>query len=322
MLNSIDAIRSINSLVKSKIPFLFIADFEKENNIVLPLNELNQHNIFFSIPGLSNCPQPKATLSYFKKSPITLEHYAELFSKSMAEIKKGNTFLMNLTVSTPIESNLNLLEFFLLANARYKLYYDDQFAVFSPESFVSIEDGVIKTFPMKGTIKADIPGALENILNNPKEAAEHATIVDLLRNDLSIMAHNVQVKRFRYADLINTNFGPIYQISSEIQGTLPADYEDNLGEIIFSLLPAGSVTGAPKTKTISIIKEIELEPRQFYTGIFGVWDTKRLVSAVMIRFIRNQNKNLFYHSGGGITFQSNCEQEYQELIDKIYVPVC
>jgi para-aminobenzoate synthetase component 1 len=240
----------------------------------------------------------------------------------MAEIKKGNTFLMNLTVSTPIESNLNLLEFFLLANARYKLYYDDQFAVFSPESFVSIEDGVIKTFPMKGTIKADIPGALENILNNPKEAAEHATIVDLLRNDLSIMAHNVQVKRFRYADLINTNFGPIYQISSEIQGTLPADYEDNLGEIIFSLLPAGSVTGAPKTKTISIIKEIELEPRQFYTGIFGVWDTKRLVSAVMIRFIRNQNKNLFYHSGGGITFQSNCEQEYQELIDKIYVPVC
>lgn len=175
---------------------------------------------------------------------------------------------------------------------------------------------------MKGTIRADIPNALEIILNDSKEAAEHATIVDLLRNDLSMVASDVEVARFRYNELVNTNYGAIYQISSEIRGTLPPHYENRLGEILLSLLPAGSVTGAPKEKTVDIINSVELCPRGFYTGVFGIWDTCGLDSAVMIRFIRNNNGKLVYHSGGGITFQSNWESEYNEIIDKVYVPVC
>ena len=324
MLNSVETIQTINTLVKKETPFLFIISFEGDNNVVIPLDQLKKHNIYFKIPSLTNQEVLSSlpVLNYFEKKPVSFQQYELLFNKVNTEIKKGNTFLLNLTVPTQLKCNLNLYELFLIADAKYKLYYDNKFTLFSPESFISIDNNIIKTFPMKGTIRADIPNALDLVLNDAKEAAEHATIVDLLRNDLSMVATNVNVSRFRYAELIQTNFGPIYQVSSEIQGQLPEDFKDKLGEILFSLLPAGSVTGAPKNKTVSIIKEVELCPREFYTGIFGVWDTKKLDSAVMIRFIRNENGELLYHSGGGITFQSNCESEYKEVIDKVYVPIC
>jgi para-aminobenzoate synthetase component 1 len=86
-------------------------------------------------------------------------------------------------------------------------------------------------------------------------------------------------------------------------------------------LPAGSVTGAPKAKTVEIIKAAEQEPRGFYTGILGIFDGKQLDSGVMIRFIEKVDGRFFYRSGGGITTQSDCKAEYEEAINKIYVPV-
>jgi para-aminobenzoate synthetase component 1 len=248
--------------------------------------------------------------------------YSTIFQKVTGEIQRGNSFLLNLTASTPVESNLDLYGLFSIAQAKYKLYYDNEFALFSPECFIKIEESRIKTFPMKGTLRADIPDARERLLNDGKETAEHATIVDLLRNDLSRVATNVHLNRYKYLDLIETNSGAIYQMSSEIEGELPSDFKNRLGEIIFSLLPAGSVTGAPKDKTVEIIREVEMQPRGYYTGVFGVWDNEKLDSAVMIRFIRNDASKLWYHSGGGITFQSDCEREYNEMIEKIYVPIC
>ncbi len=324
MLTSVETIESINTLVKKETPFLFIISFDGESNLVFPIDQLSRNNIFYQTPGSGNIQLFKKMpyLDYFRRTPISFEEYQPLFSKVMDEIHRGNTFLLNLTVPSLIKSNLNLYEIFQIAKAKYKFYYNNRFACFSPESFISIEDGIISTFPMKGTIRADVPNALNKILNNAKETAEHATIVDLLRNDLSIVANNVQVKRYRYADLVPTNFGSIYQISSQISGEVKKEFLNNLGSLIFSLLPAGSVTGAPKSKTVNIINEVELVPRGFYTGVFGIWDTKKLESAVMIRFIRNVNGKLHYHSGGGITFQSNCLDEYNEVIDKVYVPVC
>lgn len=76
-----------------------------------------------------------------------------------------------------------------------------------------------------------------------------------------------------------------------------------------------------RKKTLEIIEEAESYERGYYTGIFGIFDGKDLDSAVMIRFIENINGNLYFKSGGGITFMSNPEQEYQELIDKVYVPI-
>ena len=86
---------------------------------------------------------------------------------------------------------------------------------------------------MKGTIDATLPDAVQTLMNDGKEAAEHATIVDLIRNDLSIVASHVRVERYRYIDVLQTNRGPILQTSSEICGELPEDYKRQLGDILF-----------------------------------------------------------------------------------------
>lgn len=171
---------------------------------------------------------------------------------------------------------------------------------------------------MKGTIDAEIPNAREQIMKNEKESAEHATIVDLIRNDLSMVAKDVHVARYRYYEIIKTNERQIGQVSSEIKGDLDPGFEKNIGEIIFSQLPAGSVSGAPKKKTLEIIKEVEEMDRGYYTGISGYFANGVLDSCVLIRFI---DENGHYRSGGGITSRSEASIEYQEMIDKVYVPV-
>lgn len=174
---------------------------------------------------------------------------------------------------------------------------------------------------MKGTIDTSIPDAKEKILADPKELAEHVTIVDLIRNDISQVASNVRVERFRYIEEVKTQDKNLLQVSSEIVGDLKSGYASQIGNLIVSLLPAGSVSGAPKTKTLEIIREAEKEKRDYYTGVFGYFDGDDLDSGVMIRFIERNGDKLFYRSGGGITTQSSAVAEYQELIDKVYVPI-
>ena len=131
----------------------------------------------------------------------------------------------------------------------------------------------------------------------------------------------MQVTRFRYLERIKTQKKEIYHTSSEIKGKLPSNWKTQLPEIIMGMLPAGSICGAPKSKTVSIIQEVELDPRGYYTGIFGYFDGENLDSAVNIRYLEKKEGQLLYRSGGGITFLSDLESEYKELIEKIYVPV-
>ena len=94
-----------------------------------------------------------------------------------------------------------------------------------------------------------------------------------------------------------------------------------LGDILFSMLPAGSITGAPKKKTMQIIREAEGYERGFYTGITGYFDGDSLDSAVMIRFVEQEADGMYFKSGGGITFKSDARSEYEEMKQKIYVPI-
>jgi len=239
----------------------------------------------------------------------------------MQEIQAGNTFLINLTHQTPIYCSGSLSDIFHAASAKYKLCLKDEFTMFSPETFVKIEDGYIYTYPMKGTADADEPDALESLMSDEKELAEHYTIVDLLRNDLSIVAEEVQVTKFRYPEYIQTNTKNLIQTSSEVQGKLADDYQARLGDIIFSLLAAGSISGAPKKKTIEVIRAVEGCDRGYYTGVSGYFDGKSLDSAVMIRYVEQlEDSSKIYRSGCGITFQSEAEKEYKEMIDKVYIP--
>jgi para-aminobenzoate synthetase component 1 len=174
---------------------------------------------------------------------------------------------------------------------------------------------------MKGTINASVINAEKVIMEDEKETAEHNTIVDLIRNDLSMNAKNVRVERYRYIDRIRTHNSELLQISSEIAGDLGQEWENRVGDIITSMLPAGSISGAPKKETIRIIKESEIIERGYYTGVMGIYSSGELDSGVMIRFIEQNETGYVYRSGGGITYLSQAESEYKELIEKIYVPV-
>lgn len=320
-MNRPEAVKLMNRFGYERRPFLVIIDFETVNSYVFPLDSLPS-DLAFSMPS---APRPVRACDpqsvHFQAYPAGYAAYRQAFDLVKREITAGNSYLVNLTFSTPVESSLSLWDIFECSHAPFRLFFRDEFVVFSPERFVRIAGGRIHSHPMKGTIAADIPNAAEVLLSDAKEAAEHATIVDLIRNDLSRVALDVNVARYRYLDLIRSSRNSLLQLSSEIAGTLPADYESRLGDILFSLLPAGSVSGAPKTKTIEIIHSAETHRRGFYTGVFGFFDGTTLDSAVMIRFIERTPGGLVYKSGGGITCRSRPEIEYQELIDKIYVPV-
>jgi para-aminobenzoate synthetase component 1 len=174
---------------------------------------------------------------------------------------------------------------------------------------------------MKGTIDSAIPHALETILADSKEQAEHVMVVDLLRNDLAMVAKRVRLNRFRYVSKIKAGTRELLQVSSEISGQLELNWQDRVGSLLLTLLPAGSISGAPKKKTVEIIKTVESYPRGFFTGVFGYFDGYSLDSAVMIRFIEKQGHRTFYKSGGGLTIDSDCAKEYQEMLTKVYLPI-
>ena len=309
-------IAKISTLAAQGTPFLLISDFTAKTILVYTQEELIGQDIVFSFTPTTQ--QQPVNLT---KSPIDYATYKEGFDKIIEHIKAGETYLLNYTCSTPIQTSLTLHQIYQKAHAKFKLRFKNQFVCFSPERFVKIEENTISTYPMKGTINAAVKNAKEKILADQKEMAEHIMVVDLLRNDLGIVASNIKVEDFRYIDQLQTGDKTLLQVSSKVIGTLPEDWRQNFGETLNQLLPAGSISGTPKKSTLKIINEVEMHERGFFTGVFGYFDGKNFDSAVMIRFIeQNQQGTLTYKSGGGITLESNCENEYQEMIDKIYIP--
>lgn len=302
--------------------FVFIIDFQMQNPLIFEIDDL-QEPIFWQTSHSRKFEQQpgKPELKYWKIKPVSFEKYKVGFEKVMFHIRNGDTYLLNYTQPTQVETNLSLEEIFHVSSAPYKIFLKDKFVCFSPETFIKIENGKIYSFPMKGTIDADIENAEQIVLNDSKEIAEHNTIVDLIRNDLSLVAENVTVDKFRYLSHIKTNHKNLWQVSSQISGDLPENYNEKIGDIIFKMLPAGSISGAPKKRTLEIISNTENYERGYYTGIFGVFDGKDVDSCVIIRYIENQNGQLFYKSGGGITFMSEAEKEYDEMLKKVYVPI-
>lgn len=311
----------MNSLGSRGIPFLVITDFSGERCRIWPLNELPKKLAFTFPDYCHNNTFSSGNDIKLRSNPISFDEYQPRFNNVIKHLHRGDTYLVNLTMPTPIESTHTPGEMYSAVSARYKLYFPNEFLFFSPESFVKIENNQISSFPMKGTISASIPNAEQIILNDSKETAEHNTIVDLIRNDLSIVAKNVSVPRFRYIDTITTHRGKLLQVSSEIRGDLPPKWQNEIGSIFTKLLPAGSISGAPKPKTVEVIQESELDDRGYYTGITALFDGEKFDSCVNIRFIEINNEQLTYRSGGGITSQSNVKKEYNELLEKIYVPV-
>lgn len=318
-----ESLELMNRFGRTGSSFVFLISFSGEDNIVVPVDQAYPGGLTLEMPGL--CNHKMDSLSQepvsFTKLPVDRERYRKAFTHVQDQILYGNSFLLNLTFPTRVKSNYSLEEIFRGSRAPFKLYLEDELVVFSPERFVKIEGNKITSNPMKGTIDANIPGAHQRLISDLKEDAEHNTIVDLIRNDLSKIASEVRVNRFKYIDRIKTHQGELLQMSSEISGVLPADFTTRLGHMLFELLPAGSICGAPKKRTIEIIQEVEAYERGYYTGVFGYWNGSELDSAVAIRYIEQNGGKLTFKSGGGITFQSSCEHEYDEMLNKVYVPI-
>lgn len=364
-----EIIDKINRLASQDEPFLFVINYQGDKAFIRLLSDINPEECLFDFEGRGNWRENHSEeMGDFKRiyeenskeisekkkfrgtpldSPISWQiipplynNYERSFGIVKSNIMAGNSYLTNLTCRVPVSCNLSLEDIFHRAKGKYKLLLRrkrnlNPFVCFSPETFVRIKGGRIYSYPMKGTLDASLPDAEKQLMEDRKEAAEHATIVDLIRNDLSRVAENVRVDKYRYIDVLHTNKGDILQTSSEISGRLPEDYPQHLGEILDAQLPAGSITGAPKDKTMQIIHEAEGYDRGFYTGIMGIYDQGELNSAVMIRFVEEEaspsktekgknsevSRELYFKAGGGITSKSDCRKEYEEVIQKIYLPI-
>ena len=371
-----EIIDKINRLASQDEPFLFVINYQGDKAFIRLLSDINPEECLFDFEGRGNLShawketwkegtseketwkketsEEEISETTWQIEPPLYEDYERSFNIVKSNIMAGNSYLTNLTCRVPVSCNLSLEDIFHRAKGKYKLLLRRKrnltpFVCFSPETFVRIKGGRIYSYPMKGTLDASLPNAEKQLMEDQKEAAEHATIVDLIRNDLSRVAEDVRVDKYRYIDVLHTNKGDILQTSSEISGRLPEDYPHHLGEILDAQLPAGSITGAPKDKTMQIIQEAEGYDRGFYTGIMGIYDQGELNSAVMIRFIEEEtspvdfeadgeknfktskgkaskgkepkaSRKLYFKAGGGITSKSDCRKEYEEVIQKIYLP--
>lgn len=313
----------MDELSHQKVPFFFIIDFLVDQVEVFTEDEIEKEGLLIDFQDFSNVKSQDVLDKKieWKSFPESLESFKKGFDHVQKNIRQGNSYLTNYTRKTRIETNLDLGEIFHHSSAKYKVLYKDFFVFFSPETFVKIVDDKIMTYPMKGTIDASLDNAAEILKNDKKEKAEHYTVVDLLRNDLSMVADDVKVDKFQYIDFLKTKQKDLYAMSSEISGNLKPEFKGKVGSIMKKLLPAGSILGAPKPKTLEIILEAEGFDRGFYTGVCGWFDGKDLDSCVMIRFIEKEGNQLYFKSGGGITHMSKLEDEYQEMKNKIYVPI-
>lgn len=315
----------MNRMGSDRLPFAFLIDFLSQMPVVLPLDQCAENELFFITPHHKVCPERITPLSdsfIFHPKAINPVGYKKGFQTVMKHLTDGNSYLTNYTVSTRIITNQSPTNLFGHLNSKYQVRYKDIFLCFSPETFVTISDNLIRSFPMKGTIDAELPDAEKLLRSDLKEIAEHNTITDLIRNDLNIVARNVAVSRPKYIEQVEARGRKLLQMSSEITGILPKGWQAQVGDLFYQMLPAGSVTGAPKEKTVEIILQAETHQRGYYTGVFGVFDGSSIDSCVLIRFLEQTRKGFYYYkSGGGITVRSLLEKEFKESNEKIYVPL-
>ena len=240
-------------------------------------------------------------------------------------IRKGDIFQIVLSnrLAAPFEGSLlNTYRVLRMINPSPYMFYfsgtDVEVAGASPETLVKLEDGVLHTFPLAGTRPRgkthEEDQALEKeLLADQKELAEHNMLVDLGRNDLGKISRfgTVQVEKFHSVE----RFSHVMHIGSTVRGEIK-DGCDAL-DAIEAVLPAGTLSGAPKIRACQLIGELENNKRGIYGGAIGYIDlTGNMDTCIAIRIAYKKNGRVFVRSGAGIVADSVPEKEYQECINK------
>ncbi|MDP5016693.1 MAG: chorismate-binding protein, partial [Dolichospermum sp.] len=208
--------------------------------------------------------------------------------------------------------------------ADYGAYVDiDNFAICSasPELFFRLDDNQLTSLPMKGTAARGLTLVTDNDIANQlhlseKNRAENVMIVDMIRNDMGRVAN---INTVKVPSLFNVEKYPtVWQMTSTVTATTTA----SISEIMGALFPCASITGAPKTRTMQIIRELENTPRRIYTGCIGFISPQRQAQfnvAIRTVLIDQENNQAEYGVGGGIVWDSVSSDEYQECQIKAQV---
>ncbi len=251
--------------------------------------------------------------------------YCAMVERAKAHIREGDIFQIVLSnrLSAPFEGSLlNTYRILRTLNPSPYMFYfsgtDVEVAGASPETLVKLEDGVLHTFPLAGTRPRgrteEEDRALEaDLLSDEKELAEHNMLVDLGRNDLGKISKfgSVQVEKLHSIE----RYSHVMHIGSTVRGEIRADC-DGL-DAVEAVLPAGTLSGAPKIRACQLIGELENNKRGIYGGAIGYLDfTGNLDTCIAIRIAYKKNGTVFVRSGAGIVADSVPEKEYAECINK------
>lgn len=257
----------------------------------------------------------------------TVEQYQSAFEKIQQYLVQGDCYQVNLTqpFKASLEGRLidafdSLMTLSKASYAGYLQYEDFELLSCSPELFIEFKaGGEMLTRPIKGTrprhTDALQDAALkQQLIDSEKDHAENLMIVDLLRNDLGYYAQTGSVSVPALFEV--ESFAQVHHLVSEIRATLKPDV--SVLDVLFNALPGGSITGAPKIRAMQIIDELEAEARGAYCGSMGYlnYDNTGCFN-ILIRSLQKRGHCLSAWAGGGITIASNCEEEYQECLDKI-----
>ncbi len=253
------------------------------------------------------------------------KEYCSMVEKAKHHIKEGDIF--QIVLSNRLEAGfegslLNTYRVLRTLNPSPYMFYfsssDLEVAGASPETLVKLKDGVLHTFPLAGTRPRgkdeEEDKALEQeLLADPKELAEHNMLVDLGRNDIGRISKFGTVEVEKY--LCIERYSHVMHIGSTVRGDIRED-EDALSAID-AILPAGTLSGAPKIKACQLINDLENNKRGIYGGAIGYLDfTGNLDTCIAIRIAYKKNGKVFVRSGAGIVADSIPEKEYQECLNK------
>ena len=253
------------------------------------------------------------------------QQFCGMVERAKRYIREGDIFQIVLSnrLSAPFEGSLlNTYRVLRTINPSPYMFYfsgtDVEVAGASPETLVKLENGVLHTFPLAGTrprgkTKEEDRALEAELLSDEKELAEHNMLVDLGRNDLGKISKfgTVQVEKLHCIE----RFSHVMHIGSTVRGEIRAD-RDAL-DAIEAVLPAGTLSGAPKIRACQLIGELENNKRGIYGGAIGYIDfTGNLDTCIAIRIAYKKNGKVFVRSGAGIVADSQPEMEYEECLNK------
>ena len=248
-----------------------------------------------------------------------------MVEKAKYHIKEGDIFQIVLSNRLEAEFEGSLLNTYRILRtlnpSPYMFYFsssDMEVAGASPETLVKLEDGILHTFPLAGTrprgkTEEEDKALEKELLADPKELAEHNMLVDLGRNDIGKISKfgSVEVEKYHCIE----RYSHVMHIGSTVRGEIRED-EDALSAID-SILPAGTLSGAPKIRACQLINDLENNKRGIYGGAIGYIDfTGNLDTCIAIRIAYKKNGKVFIRSGAGIVADSVPEKEYQECLNK------